>query len=394
MQTLLRTFPCLLFLAAGSHLLADHNPLDCSRRSLADRLERAREGETISFTGICLEPITIRTDGLTVKGIGSAVIDGQGKQVVTIDGALRITLENIEIRNGTNGIVVQNGGHASLSDVTAHDNALSGLSLQTKSSVVLEAVTVRNNLLHGLDMQTGSAATVTGVFAATNNRVFGMNVNGSSLTLSRATVTASGNALGIQIATGANVFLNDSSSVINASSNLSTGLTVVSGAQLVSFGGTINALDNRANGVSVNSKAGLDLDAGSAINASGNMGNGVVLQQQSVMTVFNNPMVSGVPGFSMIRSTGNGGNGVGVLTSSTLTLVNQARIVSTGNRVGLFADNGSAATIRNTELTGNTAFDLQMTFGVRADLQSLTLGTWSCDATVIVRGANAVACPH
>ena len=78
---------------------------------------------------------------------------------------------------------------------------------------------------------------------------------------------ANGNALGIQIATNANAFINDSASVINAEDNLSTGLTVVSGAHMFSFGGTINASGNPVNGVSVNSRGGLDLDAASTLNS-------------------------------------------------------------------------------------------------------------------------------
>ena len=87
-------------------------------------------------------------------------------------------------------------------------------------------------------------ATVNGALNATGNRVFGINVNGSSITLSQATVSATGNALGIQIGTNANAFIADADSVINANNNLATGLTIVSGSHLVSFGGTINASGN------------------------------------------------------------------------------------------------------------------------------------------------------
>ena len=126
-----------------------------------------------------------------------------------------------------------NGAHFSLTDVNVDDNRVFGISVQTGSSAVLSEVTTGQNGLHGLDIQTGSAATVIGTLTSAGNRVFGINVNGSSFTLSKATVTATGNALGIQIATSANAFINDADSVINAIDNLSTGLTVVSGAHLV-----------------------------------------------------------------------------------------------------------------------------------------------------------------
>ena len=162
------------------------------------------------------------------------------------------------------------------------------------------------------------------------NRVFGLNVNGSSITFVDAIVTASQNALGVQIATNANAFINDADTVINAINNLATGLTVVSGAHMVSFGGTINASGNPVAGVSVNSKAGLDLDAASQLNSFNN-GDGLLVQHDSTMTVFNTPQFSGMPGFSTINAHHNTRSGVRVLTASTLTLVNQARVISTQN---------------------------------------------------------------
>ena len=83
------------------------------------------------------------------------------------------------------------------------------------------------------------------------------------------------------------------------------------------------------------------------------------------------------------------------MTGSTLTLSNQAAVMSKDNGgTGLVADNGAGVTLVNSTLTGNTVRDLQLTFGARADLQSLTIGTYTCDATVLVRGNSGIACPH
>ena len=383
---------CLLAAAAP----ASADPiLDCSRRSLASAVDRARERDlVIAFTGVCKGPIVITTDGVTLEGVGTAIIDGGGKDAVTIAGAGRVSLIGIEIRNGQNGVVAVNGGHVSLTALNVHDNQVFGISLQTSSSGVLTDVTTSRNGLHGLDVQTGSAATIIGMLTATRNRVFGINVNGSALTLSEATVLASGNALGIQIATGANAFLNDSQSVINATGNFSTGLTIVSGAQLFSFGGTINASGNPVAGVSVNSRAGLDLDAASTLNSFDN-GQGVLIQHDSVITAFNTPQFSGAPGFSTINVHDNTGSGMRVTTGSTLTLVNQARVISNQNGgSGFIADNGAGVTLVNSTISGNTATDILLTFGTRADLRTLIFGTYSCDATVLVRGTSGIVCPH
>ena len=390
-----RTVLVSAFLVASvsvSH--AQKSVLDCNLEPLADALTRIKDKQTVQFTGVCSGPVVIRVDGLTLTGVGTAAIDGAGQDALTVAGASNVTLSGFEVLNGLNGIVGSNGAHVALKNLTSRNNTRSGIALQTGSSAVLEDVTVSTNGLHGLDAGNGSAVTVTGELTASANRVFGINVNGSSITFAQATVVASGNALGIQIATSANAFINDSATTINVTNNLATGLTVVSGAHLVSFGGTINASGNAGVGVSVNSKAGLDLDAGSTLTSTGN-GDGVLVQQGSVMTVFNTPQFSGAPGFSTVNANQNTRTGVRVLTSSTLTLSNQARLVANQNgTVGLVGDNGASVTLVNSTITGNSARDIQLTFGPRADLRTLTFGTATCDATALVRGTAGITCPQ
>lgn len=66
------------------------------------------------------------------------------------------------------------------------------------------------------------------------------------------------------------------------------------------IGGTINASGNPVAGVSVNSKAGLDLDAASQLNSFNN-GDGLLVQHDSTMTVFNTPQFPACP--ASARST-------------------------------------------------------------------------------------------
>lgn len=381
--------------AATTAALATQPPLDCQHRSLAEAVERARDADrTIRFTGVCAGPIVVRVDGLTLEGVGAAVIDGNGRDAVTVAGAHGVTLKGFGVRNSLNGIVATNGAHLALENVSVQGSRVLGVTLQTASSALLSGVSIGGSGVHGLDLQTGAAATLTGTVMSSNNRVFGINVNGSSITFTRALVTASANALGIQIATNANAFIGDAATVLMVSGNAATGLTVVSGGQLVSFGGTINATHNGGAGVSVNSKGGLDLDAGSTLNSSGNGRDGLLVQQGSVMTVFNNPQFSGAPGFSALVLNDNVGNGLRLANGATLTLSNQARLESQRNgQVGLLADNGAGLTLVNTLLGGNLGRDLQLIFGVRADLQTTTFGSVSCDATVLVRGTAGITCP-
>lgn len=384
------------FLAKATTASADDVVgLDCSQKSLADAVRDVRDDRRtiILFTGICAGPITIRTDGLTIIGVSPAIIDGGGSDAVTVSGAGRVSLAYLEVRNGLNGIHAVNGAHLTLAGVTAHDNAVSGISLQTASSAALFNVAANDNGAHGLDVGNGAAATVGGSLTATGNHFAGLNVNGSTITFSQATVVANGNALGVQISGGANAIISDPATVINADHNVVTGLRVA-GARMLIVGGTFNASDNPVSGVSVKSNGGLDLDATATLNSAGN-GDGVVVQDGSVLSVFNTPQLSGLMGFSTLNVHNNTGNGVRVLTGSTLALTSQGRVMSTQNsRTGLVADNGVGITLVNATITGNTTKDLQMTFGARADLQTLVFGTYTCDATVLVRGTSGIVCPH
>ena len=61
---------------------------------------------------------------------------------------------------------------------------------------------------------------------------------------------------------------------------------------------------------------------------------------------------------------------------------------------GFVADNGAGIVLVNSTITGNTASDIQLTFGARVDLRTLTFDTFTCDATVLVRGTSGIVCPH
>jgi len=380
--------------------LARKPPLDCAKKSLSVAVSKARI-KPISFTGICSGPIVIRKDGVRLIGVGTAIINGDGQDAVAIEGAHGVSLENIEVRDAENGVVGINGAHFSLTHVTVLANNLSGISLQTGSSAIFSDVTTSGNGLHGLDVETGSAATIRGDFTASNNGVFGVNVNGSALTLSGATATLSGNTIGMQVATGANAFISDSATLLNVDNNRAVGLTMVSGAHMVSFGGEINASGNLVNGVSLNSKAGLDLDAASTLECNEN-GTGLFVQQQSEVTVFNTPQFSGVPGFSTVDCNTNSGDGIVVKNGSNLRLSNQAQVISTGNGgAGLVADDGAGVVLVSSEITGNSTNptdptnppnDIELSFGTRADIRSSTIGTSSCDETVLLRGENDITC--
>ncbi|HET9941748.1 MAG TPA: right-handed parallel beta-helix repeat-containing protein, partial [Terriglobia bacterium] len=134
--------------------------LDCGNKSLADAIKGKPKGQIITFTGTCTGPIVIDFDGLSLTGVGEAVIDGGGEDAIAVVGASNVSLSSFQVRNARNGIAALNGAHLTMAVLDVHDNTMSGITLQTGSSAVLANVTTHHNGLHGLDLQTGSAATV------------------------------------------------------------------------------------------------------------------------------------------------------------------------------------------------------------------------------------------
>ena len=55
----------LWIIPATSILMQAANVVDCPKKSLRAELEKAKPGETITFTGVCTGPVVIRTENLT-----------------------------------------------------------------------------------------------------------------------------------------------------------------------------------------------------------------------------------------------------------------------------------------------------------------------------------------
>ena len=150
-------FVCTGAIAAS----AENTPLDCSKKSLADAVLNASDkNQTISFTGVCAGPIVISTDGLILKGVGTAVIDGGGENAVTVAGTSRVSLIDLEVTNGLNGIVARQGAQLSLSGVSSHNNSQTGVLLQTAAIADFSDVSVTNNGGNGLVADNGVGITL------------------------------------------------------------------------------------------------------------------------------------------------------------------------------------------------------------------------------------------
>ena len=380
--------------------------INCNRgESLANAVAYAFPNTSINVKGTCAGPITIATSGLQVNAVGAAGITGGGKDAVTVTGAHGVVLAGLTISGGANGVVAANGAQVTLLNDAVSGNAQSGIVAEVNSSVTVNGGSSKNNGFHGVDVESTSALVVTGHYAIAANGVFGINVNnGSSLTLTGATLAVSNNTLGIQLGTNASGFL-DGLSSLNSSQNFSDGLTIVSGSHIVDFGGAISTNNNFIHGISLNSKAALDLDAGSQVTSTGNSGDGVHMEQSSVMTIFNNPQFSQVPVATLLNASFNGADGVNILTGSRILVDNDAALQATSNQgSGAHLDDGSSLSFGHSIslLPGVTSViqangypDLGLAFGSHLTyVDNVNLGIVACDASSLIRGPNAPTCPH
>lgn len=361
---------------------------------LQTAIDLSLPGETLLLSGTCAGPVTITTKSLTLASRNGAIIEGGGKDAITVSGPARLNIEGLTIQHGRNGISASAGAQLTIVDSTVQKNSLNGIFLAANSGATLTGSKTNENAVNGLDAEASSAVILAGTYESRENGVFGVNINASSsLTFSRAQVNVSDNTLGIQIGTSASAFISDPNTTLLVNNNLTTGLTIVSGAHMVAFGGVIRATGNGFHGVSIDSKAGLDLDAAAILTASGNKQDGVHLEETSVLTMFNTTAFSGAPGTTALNALNNGINGVSILTGSNLTVIHQASLSATGNTAnGIQVDNGSSLTLVQSSVTSNGK-DIAITFGSRGDISSSNVGSLTCDATALVRGYPA-KCPQ
>lgn len=398
----------VVLLAFSSVLKADGNwpiVIDCNRgASLAKAVMYALPNTTFSVYGTCTGTVKIITDGLTINGNGSAVITAPNADVVVVNGAERVSLNKITVTGGVNGVDVENGGSLSMQGTTISGNLADGVSVQTDSTLTLKGgVAVTNNNVFGIDVESSSSLSVTGSNSVSGTGVFGIQVNnGASISLTNATLTLQNNTLGLQLGTNASGFI-DQTSALNASGNVTDGVTIVSGSHVVLFAGQINSTNNGIHGISINSKAGLDMDAGSQVTVLNNGQDGLHLERASSMTIFNNPGFSGFNGTSTVHSSGNNGVGINLQTNSGILVSNYAALDVKGNaQAGVSQDDGSSLTFTQTTqvqgvqtvITGNHP-DLLLSFASRLSLLANdSYGTATCDATVLTRGPGAPHCPQ
>jgi hypothetical protein len=345
-------------------------------QTLTEALRKAKPDDTLQVTGTCQERVTITTDRLTLDGGGNAVLDGDGpgptefEGVVTIDGVQGVTLTGFTIQNGPGeGILGIHGAAFAVQQTIVQQNATTGIAVADGSTADLTDCTIHDNGF-GIDVLTSSSAILRGSITSSHNTGNGAEVNGQSILEIR----------------GAQVQMNDNGGI---------GLVAGSG-QVAIFGFTAAQ--------------------GSTLTANGNGGWGIIIFG-SQFTILGSDFGSGA---NVITAANNGADGIlvsaGVIASpfgtgkfvlennvtAGLNLINGAGANITGglsvrnNDTGVLADGAGTITLASippnpSTITDNSTFDVDLKFGTRTTFDGVTIGTITCDATVLSRGSTV--CP-
>ena len=269
---------------------------------------------------------------------------------------------------------------------------LVGIAAIRNSSLELIDTTVEGNFVFGLQAEDNSSVSVSGAFTARSNGVFGVILqNNASMTMTGATVTLESNTAGLQISINSSLLVSaqppSPPSTITAQDNSAFGLTVTSNSHLFLFGqADVVSRRNGSNGISLFSKSAAELDNGATITSEDNTLNGILLED-STLNMFN---MAQFPG-SELTLRSNGMAGVSVAKASVFDMGGDSTMLNQDNAVGLPLDDGSSGRVSGSTIVDNVDQDVALTFGARAEFEGNTIGSLSCDETVLIRGDEV--CP-
>ena len=343
----------------------------CERgQSLAKALENARPGDTFLLSGTCHERVTIAVDRITLDGQGSAVIHGGGggpaefSAVVTIKSASGVTIKGLTVSDGPGeGILARGGASFTLQAAQVHGNAFTGVSVGGNSTAEVIDANIHHNGL-GVDVYTGSSLILKGTIAIMHNSGNGVDINGEAvLEIRGAHVQASDNkGTGIVVGSGQLAIFNLTSSVgssVNASHNDFAGILVAASRLTAYPPCTITVADNF-----------IGLIAASSVVA--------VVNGSAEFVAENNAI-----GLSFVQ------NANGIFQGGPLTVRNNKRVGLLADGAGtLIVESDPAKPPSRIEQNGT---DVDLRFGTRATFQGVTIGSITCDATVLSRGTTV--CP-
>jgi hypothetical protein len=373
----------ILALVAGAFLggsVAAANPeprivqVNCSiGETLAQALQRGKEDRSLLVVvlGVCNETVTVDRADVTLRGEAGATINGPDAALDALTvRADRVTIENLVVSGGKNGIFVNGAGNAVVRGTTVQSTGRTGIIGVGGAAILIDGSTVQSNPRDGV------------------------SVEGSQLTIANSTVRQNART-GVLLSTSASARIgvdnanNPAASTITQ--NGSSGISVNTGSAAIIANSSITG--NGADPAATSGRFGIAV-GGSSVDIAGgntiadNSGTGLFLRGSSVTI---GSLVFGPTSLNTISNNGDAlsSGGIFAFLGSSLTMRDA---VITGNRGwGLGLSTRSVAQITNTQIQGNVPANPGTGDGIRMFLGSSLLT--STPASSITGNAGAgIAC--
>ncbi len=374
---------------------------------------------TLNITGTCNEHVVVTADDTTLRGTGTASVNGSdpSQNTILVNGAARCSIETLTVTGARNGIVAANSASLTVANVQAQSNAQSGIGSFAGSRVNVDGSVARNNGLSGIFVSDNAAGFVTNstiqnngssgvtVQRAGSARIGqdGSGVNGPNtinnnggngvFVYESAQALVHGNAINNN--GGAGVFVEAASATVTGNtiqSNGTYGVIATNNAgarigisdQTTAAGNTIQG--NTLDGVGIFNGSNANLfgntiqssgrDGVSVGRASGRLVGSNLISQSSGrgVTVSGGSLFQGRGDFNLTPTldtiTANASDGVGVFQGGSAE-IQEAAI--TGNARGINLSNSASLRILNSQISGNAGDGIGVFNGSSALLQTPTV---------------------
>jgi hypothetical protein len=326
--------------------------VDCHADSnaLTQALQSAAPKATFLVSGTCRESATVTTDDIVIDGQHQTILDGagSGEAVLTIDAARRITIQNLTVRGGTDGVVARRGATVIMRQVTATDNTDDGIQLETNAVAQLTDCTLQRNGDYGLEVAQNSTVNLCGTTQATANDS-GMLI----VDMSHGDI-------------GAPAYCGATPSTVQVQDNAEDGIVVIRASNLsIVAESTVTVTDNGDDGLHVTDGAALRI-MDSTVRVENNGAAGP--SQLGIVFLYGS---TGRFVRSSVTVHGNASIGVTVGTNSNLSLANSMLVTTNNQREGLHVT-------RTSSLDVNASSTLHIEQNARAGLQVEAVSSATC----------------
>ena len=406
--------------------------------TIQQAIDAAAEGDTIKVAaGSYNEALLIEKNRITLQGAGkeSTIIDGGGQTVITLSGVQNIAVQSLTIKNGYNGIYVKPGALIEIKDVDVFDNTNNGIVIDENSTATLFNCLVSRSNGTGIVVGGGSSATFGGSVSSNNNGQDGIMVVMSSFGyFVDAIITTNDNQRrGLNLVGASSI--NARNSNITAQRNVSIGLAVVGSSWMEVKAGntlvvsnntgigffltdnasvyatcTVTIENNGDRGIFANDSATINIAAPAQVYVAGNKspvnGHGIHLHNGSHLYVPSGSLVvenNARHGIFVQGSTALFGvqessasvtirnnKGSGLVAGRLANLLAFDMIVQANTLWGVLGDN-STLHLEKSRISDNVLGDVDLRFGSRATLNNNTIGSITCEDSVLSRGTHV--CP-